>query len=182
MTALVSIVFGHSILTERVTDMFLNPDTSADGRAYIWRPIVDRMLGDPVTLITGFGWDAYDFMGFTEAPHNYYLYLWFELGIIGLASYLMLIGQLVGTALRAAETAPEETARNLIAFIYGMLALSGALLFAQLFKPWIYIWLYSGLTMRMAVLALQTSKVRAVNLRQSPLIAEPTLNRRRGRT
>jgi hypothetical protein len=49
----------------------------------------------------------------------------------------------------------------LIAFIYGIMALSGALFFAQLFRPWLYIWIYCGLVMRMAVIALQTSKARA---------------------
>jgi O-antigen ligase len=156
VTALVSIEFGHSILTERVTDMFLNPATSGDGRAYIWRPVVDKIMGNPVTLITGFGWDAYDAMGFSYAPHNHYLLLWFELGVIGLACYLMLMRQLVVTALRGAENASDETARYLIAFVYGILAVSGALLFAQLFRPWTYIWIYCGITMRMAVIALQT--------------------------
>jgi hypothetical protein len=51
MTALMSIDFGHGILTERVTDIFVNPGTSCHGRAYIWRPVVDRMMGDPITLI-----------------------------------------------------------------------------------------------------------------------------------
>lgn len=155
VTALVGIKFGHNIFIERVTDMLLNPDTSSDGRVYIWRPILDTMMANPVTLITGFGWNTYDVMDFTVAPHNQYLLVWFELGIIGLTCYLMLITQLVVTARRAAETAPDETARYLIAFIYGMLALSATLFFAQLAQPWQYIWIYCGLTMRMAVIALQ---------------------------
>ena len=154
--ALASIKFG-GVLTERVTELILNPGTSSDERLYIWRPILDKMLANPVALITGFGWDSYDVMGFFYNVHNHYLWLWFELGIIGLASYLMVIGQLVITARRAAENAPDETARYLIAFIYGIVAVSGAVFFGQLFKPWLYIWMYSGLTMRMAVIAVQTA-------------------------
>ena len=127
---LVSVEFGD-ILTERVTEMILNPGTSSDERMYIWRPILDKMMGNPVTLITGFGWDSYDVMGFFYATHNHYLLLWFELGILGLACYLMVIRQLVITARRAAETASDETARYLIAFIYGIFAMSGALFFTQ---------------------------------------------------
>ena len=171
LIALVSIEFGHGILAERVTDMLLNPGTSSDGRAYIWRPVVDRMMASPVTLITGFGWDAYDVMGFFFAPHNQYLLLWFELGIIGLACYLMLIRELVITARRATENASDETGRYLIAFIYGILALSGALFFAQLFRPWLYIWTYSGLMMRIALLAPQTSKAHALAPRHSAVPA-----------
>jgi O-antigen ligase len=180
--ALVSVEFG-GILTERVTDMLLNPDTSSDGRAYIWRPVVDRMMGDPVTLITGFGWDAYGVMGFAYAAHNHYLLLWFELGIIGLASYLMLIRQLVITARRAAESAPDETARYLIAFIYGIIAISGAIFFTLIFRPWPYVWAYVGLTMRMAVIVMQTGQpnVRDEH-RRAPAIGSPPAVAHRARS
>jgi O-antigen ligase len=131
---------------------------------------VDMMMGNPITLITGFGWDAYDFMGFFYAPHNHYLLVWFELGIVGLASYLLLIRQLVVTARSAAENASEETARYLTAFVYGILALSGALFFEQLFEPWKYIWIYCGLTMRMAVIALQTKPNTHYAHRDAPVV------------
>jgi O-antigen ligase len=168
--ALASIKFG-GILTARVTELVLSPGTSSDERLYIWRPILDKMMANPVTLITGFGWDAYGVMGFFYNVHNHYLWLWFELGIIGLASYLMVIGQLVITARRAAGNAPDETARYLIAFIYGIVAVSGAVFFGQLFKPWLYIWMYSGLTMRMAVIAVRTAQPNARNeQRRAPAI------------
>ena len=171
---LASVKFG-GILTERVTELILSPATSSDERLYIWRPILDKMMANPVTLITGFGWDTYDVMGFFYNVHNHYLWLWFELGIIGLASYLMLIGQLVITARRAAENAPDETARYLIAFIYGIVAMSGAVLFAQLFKPWLYIWIYSGLTMRMALIAMQAAQSTARNeLRGATQLGSPS--------
>lgn len=160
--ALTSIKFG-GILTERVTELILSPATSSDERLYIWRPILDKMMANPATLITGFGWDTYDVMGFTYAVHNHYLALWFELGIIGLASYLLVIVQLLITARLAAEHASEETARYLIAFIYGIVGLSGAVFFSQIFKPWLYVWIYSGLTMRMAVIALQAAQLTSRN-------------------
>jgi hypothetical protein len=40
-------------------------------------------------------------------------------------------------ALRAAKQASDETARYLIAFVYGIIALSGAIFFTQLFHPWV---------------------------------------------
>jgi len=158
--SLVSIKFG-GILTERVTELIVNPGTSSEERTYIWGPIFDKMIAAPVTLITGFGWDSYDVMGFFFATHNHYLLLWFELGIIGLVCYLMVIRQLVITAHRAAGTAADETARDLIAFIYGIIAISGAIFFTLIFKPWLYVWIYCGLTMRMAMIAMQTAQLRA---------------------
>lgn len=157
LLAFVSIKFGD-ILTQRVTEMILSPGTSSDERTYIWRPIFDRMLATPVALLSGFGWDAYDAMGFVFAVHNHYLWLWFELGIVGLGSYLMVIAQLLITARRAAGVASEEIARDLIAFIYGITAMSCAVLFAVLFRPWLYIWIYSALAMRMALIAMQTAR------------------------
>src|SRR6202023_460286 len=99
--ALASVKFG-GILTDRIMELILSPVTSSDERLYIWRPILDKMLANPVTLITGFGWDSYDVMGFFFNVHNHYLALWFELGIIGLASYLLVIVHLLITARRAA--------------------------------------------------------------------------------
>ena len=100
-------------------------------------------------------------MGFFYAVHNHYLWLWFELGIIGVASYVMLVVQMLITAYRSASQASDETRSYLIAFVYGVVAVSVALFFSQIYKPWLYIWTYSGLMMRMAVLALQTSSARA---------------------
>ena len=160
LVAFVSIEFGD-ILTTRVMEMIHNPGTSGDERAYIWAPVFDRMMSAPLTMLTGFGWDAYDVMGFFYGAHNTYLLLWFELGIIGLASHLLLIGQLVVTARRAAVHATGEAARHLIAFIYAIIALSGAVIFAQLFRPWLYIWAYTALTMRMAIIVTQTARLEA---------------------
>ena len=160
LVAFVSIEFGD-ILTTRVMEMIHNPGTSGDERAYIWAPVFDKMMSAPLTMLTGFGWDAYDVMGFFYGAHNTYLLLWFELGIIGLASHLLLIGQLVVTARRAAVHATGEAARHLIAFIYAIIALSGAVIFAQLFRPWLYIWAYTALTMRMAIIVTQTARLEA---------------------
>ena len=175
--ALASIKFG-GILAERVTDMILSPGTSSDERVYIWLPILDKLMANPVTLITGFGWDAYDVMGFSYAVHNHYLLLLFELGIIGLATYLMMIRQVMITAHRAAEQrASEETARYLIAFIYGIFAMSAAIFFTLLSKPWLYIWAYIGLTMRMAVIAMQNRQQKIGNTHPSAATIDSPLRR-----
>ncbi len=156
LLALASIKFG-GIFTERITELILNPGTSSDERTYIWLPILSKMMANPVALITGFGWDSYDVMGFFFATHNHYLLLWFELGVIGLGCYLLVIRQLLITARRAAGTASDELARYLIAFIYGTIALSGAIFFTLIFKPWLYIWIYTGLSMRMAIITAQSA-------------------------
>jgi O-antigen ligase len=181
LLALVSINFG-GILVHRVVETIQDPGGGDNDRTSIWLPVVDKMMANPVTLITGFGWDSYDVMGFFYATHNYYLLLWFELGIIGLACYLMVIRQLVITARRAAETALDETARYLIAFIYGIIAMSGAIFFTLIFRPWPYVWAYIGLTMRMAVIAMQTAQPNGRNEhRRAPATDSPAAAAHRAR-
>jgi len=71
----------------------------------------------------------------------------------------------VTTARSAASIASPELRRYLIAFVFGMLALAVALFFANLTKPWAYIWMYVGMTSRAAVDALGDviSRPRAVS-------------------
>src|SRR5262249_35944898 len=78
---------------------------------------------------------------------------------------------LLVTAYRAAGIASDETARYLVAFIYGIIALSVAIVFTQLYHPWIYIWAYIGLTMRIAVTAMQTVPANARAEKRSAVAA-----------
>jgi O-antigen ligase len=166
------------VLFHRIAEMFLTTGAS-DDRTQIWRPVLDQMMATPLTLITGFGWGAYDAVGPTFPTHNHYLMLWFELGIIGVGSFLMFLRELVITSIRAAKNAPDATGRYLVAFIYGVIGLAGAIFFTHMFNPWPYIYAYFGLMMRMAVIATQTvpAKVRngpqyAPALRSSQAVAQ----------
>jgi O-antigen ligase len=165
LLAFASIVSGGALF-HRLAEMIVNPGAE-DDRTQIWRPVFDRMIATPLSLITGFGWGAYDALGPPIPTHNHYLFLWFELGIIGVGSFLMLIRELVRTSIRAAKNATDEVARYLIAFVYGIIGLSGAIFFTPLFKPWLYIWAYIGLTMRMAVITMQTAPSTIRNVHHS---------------
>jgi O-antigen ligase len=148
------------VLLHRIGEMIVNPRADED-RTQLWIPVIHLMTATPLSLITGFGWGAYDAVGLPYPTHNHYLMLWFELGVIGVTSFVMMIRELVLTALRAARKASDETARYLIAFVYGIIGLSGAIFFTPLFHPWLYIWAYIGLTMRMAVTVTQTGQATA---------------------
>jgi O-antigen ligase len=154
---IVNMKFG-GILTDRVIEMILNPLTRSADRTSVWLEGIGRMMNHPVTLLTGFGWDAYSVMGILYVSHNYYLLLWFELGVVGVVSYLMIIRGAVITARSAAEVAPPDLRPFFIAFIFGMLFLSVAVFFSLLYKPWLYIWAYIGMTMRLAVIVLANAK------------------------
>jgi hypothetical protein len=154
---LVNMKFG-GILTDRVIEMLQDPATRSADRTYVWLQGISRMMDHPLTLVTGFGWDSYSVMGFIYATHNHYLLLWFELGVIGVLSYLLIIGGTVLTARSAAEVAPDELRAYLIAFIFGMFFVSVAVFFTLLGRPWLYIWAYIGMTMRLAVIVSADAK------------------------
>jgi O-antigen ligase len=102
-----------------------------------------------VTLVSGFGWDVYD-TRFVYATHNYYLDLWFNLGLIGLLAFVAILYQAVKTARAAADLASEQMRPYMIAMVFGMLGLAVNILFTNLGKPWPYIWIYMGLTLSAA--------------------------------
>lgn len=174
LLVIVNIKFG-GVLTDRVLEMLQDPMTRSGDRTSIWLQGVSRMMNHPLTLITGFGWDTYSVMGFYFATHNHYLLLWFELGIIGLLSYLVIVRGVVLTARSAAVIAPEDVRAYLLAFIWGICFVSVAIFFSLLFKPWLYIWAYIGMTMRMAVLVSAETKSAAnpapVRVRSAPKVA-----------
>jgi hypothetical protein len=154
-------------LGETVMDRLLGQSTAVDvgeassGRTAIWLEVIQRMMAVPVTLISGYGWDAYSVMPFRYAAHNHYLNLWFNLGVIGLGAFVLIIRHAVLTAREAVPVAGEGERRNLIAFVFGILSLCVAIFFTNIPGPWLYIWMYVGVTMRMAVLAREQAPAEA---------------------
>jgi O-antigen ligase/polysaccharide polymerase Wzy-like membrane protein len=141
----------------------------SSGRTQIWAELLDRMVRTPLTLITGFGWDVYFVMPFRYAPHNHYLNTYFNLGIPGLSLFLYLMWRIVSIARGAVEKADEATRPHVLAFIFGMLALVISIIFADLFDPWSYIWLYVGAAMRIAVLVKENAQEPVLSARDAPL-------------
>jgi hypothetical protein len=56
-----------------------------------------------------------------------------------------------------------------LAFIFGMFALLISIVFADLFEPWSYIWLYVGAMMRIAVLVKEGAEEKVLSARDAPL-------------
>jgi hypothetical protein len=132
----------------------------SSGRSGIWGRAIEKMLSVPVTLFTGFGWNVYPTFGFFYVPHNHYLLIYFELGLIGLGALLLLLARTLTTVRSAVDWADRNTRNYLIAFVFGFSACLIALFFALLYKPWIYIWAYVGVTLRIALCVLKM-RVRA---------------------
>jgi O-antigen ligase len=121
----------------------------SSGRTNIWANTIDHMTDEPLTFLTGFGWNVYD-TRFVYATHNYYLDLLFNLGLIGLLAFVAILFQAVKTARAAVDLASEEMRPYMIALVLGMMGLAVNILFTNLSKAWPYIWLYMGLTLSAA--------------------------------
>lgn len=136
---------------------------ASSGRTFIWETAINKMMEMPVTLITGYGWDTYaKFPEFNLAPHNTYLKIFFELGFIGLFLILFAFVSILRVARQGIRLGDAETATMLIAFTFGFLCMMVAVFFVDLIGPWIFVWAFTGATMRLAVIQIksQTQKVK----------------------
>ena len=141
------------LLTERVFGQTSNIDVTeaSSGRSEIWFNLVATMFANPITLITGYGWDVYWSMPFHFSPHNYYLAAWFNLGLVGLATSAYLLFSAIGRARRASLAALPPARGQLIAYVIGGIAICTAVCFVDLYEPWFYFWMYTGVAMRLVL-------------------------------
>jgi hypothetical protein len=146
------------LLTERVFGTTSNIDVyeASSGRSEIWTNLIYTMLQNPVTFVTGFGWDVYWSMPFRFSPHNHYLALWFNLGLVGLFTGCYLLFGAIGRARRASASASPPLRGQLVAFVLGATAVCAAVFFVDLHNPWVYFWMYTGIVMRLT-LCVETS-------------------------
>lgn len=149
----------RGILAERIfgQSMSLSLGEISSGRTGLWTRIVDTMTNAPASLILGFGWNVYSTMAFILPTHNHYLDLWFNLGLVGIAMFLIIMRRGIVSALDAVALASDVDRPVFIAFTIGMLSLLVAIFFTNLFRPWPYIWMYFGAVLRGALAVRQTA-------------------------
>ena len=143
----------HRMLGSAVTSSDVSGLSS--GRSDIWASVLTMMFQNPLTLLTGFGWNAYSAMPFRWATHNHYLWAWFNLGLIGLVCYVLLLVLPIRTALAAVRYADATARPHLMGFVVATTALAVAVFFVNLANPWQYVWAYVGIVMRIAVNAME---------------------------
>jgi hypothetical protein len=130
---------------------------ASSGRTAIWAEALERMTRVPSTFLTGYGWDSYWTMPFRYAPHNYYIGLLFNLGIFAPLLVLLILARSV-ISMRAAIPHAEENVRlQLLAFVFGILGVAISIIFADLYKPWGYLWLYMGILLKAALLSQEVA-------------------------
>ena len=141
-------------------------DRISSGRLFRWTITLEYMINAPWSIITGLGWDSFKVIFPTiKDPHNSYLGYLFNLGLIGLSLFLFLNAQIIFTVRRALSVATPELRSALIGFFCGWLAMLTALFFVLLYVPWVFIWAYAGIAMRLACTALDASSTNGSGVR-----------------
>ncbi|HEX6639122.1 MAG TPA: O-antigen ligase family protein [Steroidobacteraceae bacterium] len=149
------------LLAERMIGQTSATDAfeASSGRSEIWVDLLYAMFQNPITFLTGYGWDVYWSMPFYFSPHNHYLSLWFNLGLIGLFAGTYLVFSVIARARRASVHAQPPYRGHLIAFVLGGVGLCTAMFFVDIYKPWYYFWMYGGVMMRL-IICLRESPAR----------------------
>jgi len=168
--------YGNLLAERMIGTGSIDASTASSGRSDIWATALGVMFRHPISFITGFGWDAYANMPFHFSPHNHYLALWFNLGLVGLFFGSYLLFSAIGRARRASLHAAPPVRGQLIAFVLGTVGVCTAVFFVDLHKPWFYFWMYAGLAMRMVLCVEQepahesaaVPKVRRPEVRRDP--------------
>jgi O-antigen ligase len=143
---------------------------ASSGRTDIWAQALNEMMAYPVSLITGFGWNVYSTMPTIFAMHNTYLDQWFNLGLLGVAVYVIILFNTIATAKRAATYSVPPLRSDMIAYVFGMMSLAVTIFFGNLYTSKPYIFMYVGLTMRGAVFILDKMAAE-----KTPVLTVPTV-------
>jgi O-antigen ligase len=126
-------------------------DALSSGRLGIWQEPLLRLLQNPLTLITGYGWDTYaQAPYFRFAPHNSYLKILYELGFLGLGFLVAALVAIVARANAAIGTPDKQTLYHVAAFLCGFPAFLLAIFFVDFVAP-LFAWAYAGVVLRMAM-------------------------------
>jgi O-antigen ligase len=136
------------LISARLLGGGISADEMSSGRTVLWKQVFGKMWDQPITLLTGYGWDVYWVMPFRFATHNYYLYQWFSLGLVGLGCFILLITLGVKRAKRAAAQGHSSLRDHHVAFVFAMLMLAVSVFFVNMEGQWALVWIYFGVAMR----------------------------------
>ena len=148
----VSVALTNLELVERRLEQSTstNMDELSSGRSAIWTATVLVQAENPYTFIYGNGWNSHEHSGIWKSAHNTYLLILYELGIIGLVLFIVLLGSVVWQV-RVLVMRTEGKERTLMSGLaFGFFGVIVAIMFLDLYSPWFYIWSFLGMSLRIA--------------------------------
>ena len=148
----IAVINYSSLLLGRIdaTAQAGNASAVSAGRTMIWQAGLNVMADNPSSFITGMGWHTFAaYVGIV--PHNTYLWYFFNLGVIGLFLYLLILRNVLKLTRKAVNGLSNDSDMLLLGFLFGFSALLVSVCFVDLFAPWYFIWAYAGVMARIAV-------------------------------
>ena len=140
------VIFNPDFVQERLqkstgTDL----RTASSGRLDIWTAAILVMAEWPISFVVGYGWNSYSYSGIWKSAHNEYIDRLYELGIIGLTIFCLLLRALIERAKRALSGCDTESKSIFIGYAFGMIATSIEIFFSSLPDSWTVIWVVTGI-------------------------------------
>ncbi|MEM9403019.1 MAG: O-antigen ligase family protein [Pseudomonadota bacterium] len=124
------------------------------GRGEIWGKAIHEMIDNPASFLYGNGWMTFRLL-LDKGAHNMYLEKLFELGVIGLSIWLALLASLLSLLRSALRVAARDSAPYLYGAVFGVFAIIVSTFFSELYRPWMLIWSYLGVAVKLALIELE---------------------------
>ena len=160
----VAIAIGYTeLFQDRLGRFEGSTHVATSGRSTIWTNAIRAMLENPITFITGTGYNAYETSRqFYAATHNHYLNYLYNLGVIGLFLFVYVFIATLLTARSSIEYADQSARPFLVAAIVGLFGFMFTQLFGEYKGSGILTWAYLGVIMRLSVSSNMTSSSTAI--------------------
>jgi O-antigen ligase len=152
LSILIGVILTWLILPDQSRDLIISRfaifDSShidwkeaSSGRTYLWGAAFGKWLDSPMF---GYGWMGFTTM-FGSPTHNSYLEVLVSAGPLALLFYILIFINLFGLLGRVSRLESGED--NIVAtgFLGGAVALAIALLFVNLYTPWLVVWALIGM-------------------------------------
>jgi len=153
---LVVITVSVAVTNLELVESRLEQSTSTDldrlssGRTAIWRATILVQAENPYTFIYGNGLNSHEQSGIWKSAHNSYLLILYELGLVGLILFLILLLSII-EQVRTLVKRTEGKERILMSGVaFGFFGVIVAIIFLDLYSPWFYVWSFLGMSLRIA--------------------------------
>ncbi len=105
---------------------------------------------EPFTFIYGNGWNSHEHSGIWRSAHNTYLLILYELGIVGLILFFLLLASVI-KQVRVLVMRTERKEQILMSGVaFGLFGVIATITFVDLYSPWFYIWSFLAMSLRIA--------------------------------
>lgn len=153
LLVLMVIMIGYSeVLESRFSRFGGSAHLATSGRSTIWGNALKAMLENPISFLTGYGFNAYESSTkFYAAAHNVFLNYLYNLGAIGLSMYLMVFVRILSIVRSAIATASAEIKPYYMALVFGLIGFLVSIFFSEYHGSGFLLWSLLGVSMRLVV-------------------------------